>query len=586
MISAERHHNHDEATLLNDSVSLFAELKQSLKPHQVLTSERRIRPYATGIKIGSGQAEAVVLPESLVEIWRVLKICIKHNKIIIMQAANTGVTAGSTPYGHDYDRDIIIINTLKINEITLLNQGTQILALAGATLYQLENKLDKLGRSPHSIIGSSCIGASIVGGICNNSGGNLVNRGPAYTELSLFAQINGQGELELVNHLGIELGNSPEEILDNLQSARFDPEAIPVSSRHASDQDYGLRVRDVNANTPARFNADKRRLFEASGCAGKLAVFAVRLDTFPKPEKESVFYIGTNDPAGFTQIRKDILTGFKTLPEMGEYMHRSYFDASAKYCKDTFLMIKFFGTGFLPKLWAFKRFMDSYLNRVPFLPNSFVDRVLQITASILPHHLPKRIRHYRDRFEHHLVIKANDNVISEVRDLLEAYSQDVDLGCEFFECDKRESKAALLHRFVAGNASGRMNLVLKDKVGGLLPFDIALRRDDEDWHDLLPPDLLDQLAAPLCLSHFFCLVIHHDFVIKKGVDPDAFKARYLSLLDARGAKYPAEHNVGHLYKAETDLRDFYKHLDPTNAFNSGVGKMSKNKYYMEENHGA
>ena len=119
-----------------------------------------------------------------------------------------------------------------------------------------------------------------------------------------------------------------------------------------------------------------------------------------------------------------------------------------------------------------------------------------------------------------------------------------------------------------------------------MPFDIALRRDDEDWHDLLPPDLLDQLAAPLCLSHFFCLVIHHDFVIKKGVDPDAFKARYLSLLDARGAKYPAEHNVGHLYKAETDLRDFYKHLDPTNAFNSGVGKMSKNKYYMEENHGA
>jgi D-lactate dehydrogenase len=32
--------------------------------------------------------------------------------------------------------------------------------------------------------------------------------------------------------------------------------------------------------TPARFNADPRGLFEASGSAGKVAVFAVHLDTF------------------------------------------------------------------------------------------------------------------------------------------------------------------------------------------------------------------------------------------------------------------------------------------------------------------
>ena len=579
-----------EETRLNDDVTFLDALNGLVKPHQILTAPRRVQPYATGIKIGSGAAQAVILPESLLDIWRVLQLCVAHDKIIIMQAANTGVTAGSTPFGDDYDRDIIIINTLKINDITLLNQGTQILALAGATLYQLENRLDKLGRSPHSIIGSSCIGASIVGGVCNNSGGNLVNRGPAYTELSLFAQINENGALELVNHLGIDLGSTPEEILDNLQQGRFDPEAIADSQRQASDREYGHRVRDVSAKTPARFNADKRRLYEASGCAGKLAVFAVRLDTFAKPKTDRVFYIGTNDPTELTQIRKDILTDFKTLPEMGEYMHRSYFDASAKYCKDNFLMIKFLGTDFLPKLWAFKRFMDGYLNRIPFLPNSFVDLLLQFTAGLLPKHLPKRMRDYRDEFEHHLVIKANDDVIDDVRELLETYSENPNLSGAFFECSPKEAKAALLHRFVAGNASGRFNLMHRKKVGGLLPFDIALRRDDEDWHDLLPPDLMEQLAAPLCLAHFFCLVIHHDFVLKKGVDPSAFKARYLALLDARGAKYPAEHNVGHLYKAETDLRNFYQRLDPTNSFNSGVGKMSKNKFYKtantEENHGA
>jgi len=78
MISAQKSHNSDEGTLLDHGVDFFAELKQNLKPHQLLTSKRRIRPYATGIKIGSGEAEAVVLPESLIEIWRVLKLCVKH----------------------------------------------------------------------------------------------------------------------------------------------------------------------------------------------------------------------------------------------------------------------------------------------------------------------------------------------------------------------------------------------------------------------------------------------------------------------------------------------------------------------------
>ena len=55
-------------------------------------------------------------------------------------------------------------------------------------------------------------------------------------------------------------------------------------------------MRDVEADTPSRFNADQRRLHEASGSAGKLAVFAVRVDTFAKPQSEQVFYVGTNDP--------------------------------------------------------------------------------------------------------------------------------------------------------------------------------------------------------------------------------------------------------------------------------------------------
>ena len=53
----------------------------------------------------------------------------------------------------------------------------------------------------------------------------------------------------------------------------------------------------------------------------------------------------------------------------------------------------------------------------------------------------------------------------------------------------------------------------------------------------------------------------------------------MALLDGIGAKYPAEHNVGHLYCAEPDHAAFYRELDPTNTFNAGVGKMSKYRCY-------
>jgi D-lactate dehydrogenase len=55
----------------------------------------------------------------------------------------------------------------------------------------------------------------------------------------------------------------------------------------------------------------------------------------------------------------------------------------------------------------------------------------------------------------------------------------------------------------------------------------------------------------------------------------------LKLFDKRGAIYPAEHNVGHLYKAAPALVEHYKKNDPTNSFNPGIGKTSKRKWWEE-----
>jgi len=358
-----------------DLQSFIRELLSILGSTRLILDSAKKKRFATGIKIGGGDVLAVLQPDSLLALWRLLQCCVQHDVIIIMQAANTGVTAGSTPDGNNYDRPVVIISTLLLNQTVLLNQGSEVLAYPGATLYELEDKLEPLHREPHSVIGSSCIGASIVGGICNSSGGSLVNRGPAYTELTLYAQLNEHRELTLVNELGIGLGETPEQILSKLDAQDFDLSPDRPANKLASDEDYQARVRNINAQTPSRYNADPRRLYKSSGCAGKLAVFAVRLDTFKQSEQSRVFYIGTHDPKQLAALRKTVLRDFKTLPELGEYMHASCFDASDRYCKDIFLIIKKLGSHNLAKMWRLNESLNGFFDRLRIFPDKVAERM-------------------------------------------------------------------------------------------------------------------------------------------------------------------------------------------------------------------
>ena len=554
------------------------ELATEVPDMRVLREAHQIKRFTTGIRFGQGSALAVFEPASLLAFWKILKAAVAADCIVICQAANTGVTGGSTPDGDDYDREIVIISTLKLDTCLPLCDAQQALVFAGGTLYRLEEMLEPFGKNPHSVIGSSCIGASVIGGICNNSGGSLVKRGPAYTELALYAQLTEQGELELVNHLGIDLGETPEEILGNLDAGRFDLDAATLDGGLASDPEYIGRVREINESTPSRFNADQRRLHEASGSARKLAVFAVRVDTFDKPKAEQVFYMGTNDPEQLNQVRRKLLSECTELPEMGEYMHQSWFDGADRYCKDTYLLIKYLGTSFLPRLYRMKAALDRWLEKIPGLPNRPADHLLQRLAEWWPDHLPKRMREYRKTYEHHLILVGADTAIAEIRQVLQEVTRVGDTGA-FFECSPKEGDAALLHRLVAGGSPARYNLIHAKDTNGMVTFDVALPRNYAMWYEFLPEDLLDQCAAPYRGGHFMCHVFHWDFVVKTGVDPEAVKARMMSLLDGIGAKYPAEHNVGHLYRAEPDHAAFYRELDPTNTFNAGVGKMSKYRCY-------
>ena len=555
---------------------LIDQLKGAVGCRFVITSPHSMERFCKGYRSGGGKAMAVVCPGTLLEQWRVLELCTAADAIIIMQAANTGLTEGSTPSGI-YDRDVVVLSTNRMSKIQIIQNGEQIIAFPGATLYALEEQLKPLNRQPHSVIGSSCVGASIVGGVCNNSGGSLIERGPSYTELSLTAKVNRNGVLELINHLGINLGNDPETILTRLEAGDFNENDFEYSESIASDKEYQNQVRDIDNDTPARFNADPTRLFEASGCAGKLAVFAVRLDTYPKNERETVFYIGVKNPDVLTDLRRDMLSTFINLPVSAEYMHSECYDISKKFGKDTLILIDKLGTERLPKLFAIKGWLDARLNGSKWFPANFIDRIMQVMGAVWSNVLPKRMEEFRNRFDHHLILKMHDDGIDEARRYLQGKFDGVD--SDHFECGVREAKLTSLHRFVAAGAAVRFMAINKDAVADIIALDIALKRNEQNWFEKLPASIEKAISHKLYYGHFFCYVFHQDYVVRKGYDPVIIKEQLLAFIKGRGAKYPAEHNVGNMYEAEQDLASFYKKCDPTNSFNPGIGKMNRSKHY-------
>jgi len=551
-------------------------LRSIVGRRNVLTNQILMAPYCRGFRFGDGTALAVVRPGSLVELWEALQLCVKSGVAIIMQAANTGLTGGSTPLS-SYDRAVVVISTLRIDGIFLIRGNDQAVCLAGSTLQNFEEMLDDVGREPHSVLGSSCIGASIVGGVCNNSGGALVNRGPAYTELSLFARVTSSGELEMVNQLGIELGDSPEEMLRRLEKGDFSEDMIGADDKLASDTEYERRVRDVEADDPARYNADPRRLHEASGCSGKLAVFAVRLDTFPAPRQENTFFLSTNSPAHLTQLRRQILSELKTLPVLAEYIHRETLQLTVDYGRDTVWFIDKLGTRRIPFLFRTRSRVEAFLGRLFRGSDHWAERMLQMLSRVLPVGLPSSASEAMDRFEHHMILKARDEGIAEIEALLNRMQDHDDF--QFFRCSKRDAHLISLYRFAAAGAANRYAACHHGDVDGIVALDIALPRNEQEWLEQLPESLNDKLVMKLYFGHFLCHVLHQDYIVRADEKCEEVKQALLELTRQRGARYPAEHNHGHVYDAPDHVRSFYKTADPTNTLNPGVGRMSTRRNY-------
>lgn len=530
----------------------------------MLRAGRRARHYTTGYRHGSGTADAIVLPGSLVELWRAAHCCARRRAIIIIQAANTGLTGGSTPDGA-YDRPVVVISTERLGGVHPIAEGDEAVCLAGSTLTELETAIAPFGRTPHSVIGSSCIGASVVGGICNNSGGALVERGPAYSEQALFARITADGTLEMVNRLGIELGGEPEAMLRSLATGDL-AAAAGSSEPGITYRTYRDHVRQVNEPSPARYNADPRGLHDASGSAGKVIVFAIRVPTFPAPVRESTFIVASDDAAALARLRRALLDPAVPLPKLSEYLHREATRLALSHGNDICLLLRLFGASAMPRILALQKRLSAVIGK------GVTDRLAQILSRLAPNPLPATLRPLFARYEHVLLLSAADGAIEAVRSVLAAAGPAIAV----YEADADEAAAAMRVRFAVAGAGVRYRNLARE-AGELASLDIALPRNAARFRMELPTDLAALVHLRADYGHFLCHVFHLDFVLKAGAERDAFESEVKKLVEARGGQMPAEHNFGHLYRAPDHVVAFYRTLDPTNSLNPGIGKTSRRR---------
>ena len=201
-------------------------------------------------------------------------------------------------------------------------------------------------------------------------------------------------------------------------------------------------------------------------------------------------------------------------------------------------------------------------------------------SRVLPDHLPQRMRAYRDAYEHHLLLKVGADALAPTRALLDELFSSA--AGAMFECTPDEASDGFLHRFVTAGAAVRYRAVHPDAVQDIVALDIALPRNARDWFETLPPEIEAGLLHKLYYGHFLCHVLHQDYVVARGHDPLALEHAMWALLDRRGAEYPAEHNVGHLYPAKPVLADFYRELDPTNTLNPGIGQTPRSRDWRDQ----
>jgi len=190
-------------------MSTLSQLKRALPKNTVISGSENTRPFeCDGLSVYKQEPLAVVLPNNIAQIKKVLEICRKNNTPIVTRGAGTGLSGGATPL-----KDSVVLGLSKLTQIISIDEEKKIAVVEpgvrNLAISEAAEEFD-LYYAPDP---SSQIACTIGGNVAENSGGvHCLKYGLTVQnveaikmltidgeELSLTRQDEGIGLLALMN---------------------------------------------------------------------------------------------------------------------------------------------------------------------------------------------------------------------------------------------------------------------------------------------------------------------------------------------------------------------------------------------------
>lgn len=413
------------------------------------------------------------------------------------------------------------------------------------------------------------------------SGGTQLRKGPVYTERLLYAKVNADGKVELVNTLGLRAagGGGQAELLKKLEGGQIGQGDVdPACKLAASQRSYGADVCECcgpAGRAVSRYNAATTGPPPCRS-EGKVLILASVHDTFPKPQKASTLWLSVRDFATAQRLKRDVCLagGAADLPMSVEYMDGDSIKAIDEAGRVLCWLISVVGIGHtLKRMWDLKIAFEAL--PIPFSA-IIADKALWWLNPLCPAALPAPVRELTTSYGHHILVTVGEFGHGEdqrFRERLAKFAADRPAGdVAVHPCTPAETPWCNYFRFAAAPAFRTWCIGM-----GLegVSVDYALPKGECG----APPMADDLPALRMRYSHFGCNVVHEDVAFNPGVNAHDAKMELKHEVEGMGGKLPAEHGHGTEYKAPPEAQKRWKAMDPLNVFNPGVGGLPVERRY-------
>ena len=148
-------------------MSILSQLKRALPKNTVISGSENTRPFeCDGLSVYKQEPLAVVLPNNIAQIKKVLEICRKNNTPIVSRGAGTGLSGGATPL-----EGSVVLGLSKLTQIISIDEEKKIAVLEPGVRNLAISEAAEEFNLYYAPDPSSQIACTIGGNVAENSGG-------------------------------------------------------------------------------------------------------------------------------------------------------------------------------------------------------------------------------------------------------------------------------------------------------------------------------------------------------------------------------------------------------------------------------